>query len=405
MSFQTALSGLNAATTDLDVISNNVANVNTTGFKQSRAEFADLVNASPYSLSSTMAGAGVKTSGITQQFSQGNIDATTNVLDMAISGQGFFILNKDGAEVYSRAGNFSIDRDGYVVNPAQQRLQVFAPNSAGGFDAGRMIDMQLNITESAPVATQNITILSNLPADAAVPATTPFDATDSTSYNHTASLTVYDSLGVPHVATMYYVKTATANQWQAYTTVDGNAVGGAQTLQYSTAGALTTPAGGQITLPAWTPPTGAAPLNLTVDLASSTQYGANFSVNTLRQDGNTTGRLTGLSVDAEGAIYANFSNGRSEALGQVALANFSNTQGLQKMGDNAWGETYASGQPLIGQAATSAFGLIQASALEGSNVNQTEQLVDMITAQRNFQANAQMITTQDQIIQTILNIR
>lgn len=405
MSFQTALSGLNAATTDLDVISNNIANVSTTGFKQSRAEFADLIPASPYSLSNTLSGSGVKVSSVAQQFSQGNIEATGNVLDLAISGQGFFILNENGSQVYSRAGNFSIDRDGYVVNPARQRLQAFAPNSNGGFNTGSLGDLQLQVGENPPVATQNITISSNLPAAAPQPAASPFDPSVPTSYNHTTSLTVYDSLGVPHVASLYFAKTAIPNEWASYTTLDGNTVGGAQTLAYSNSGTLISPASGQLTLPAWTPPSGAAPVTVTLNLASWTQYGSSFSVNTLRQDGNTTGSLVGIAISDEGAVFANFSNGQSEALGQVALANFPNTQGLQKLGDNAWSESYDSGQPLIGQAGTSAFGLVQASALESSNVNQTEQLVEMITAQRNFQANAQMITTHDQITQTVLNIR
>ena len=190
-----------------------------------------------------------------------------------------------------------------------------------------------------------------------------------------------------------------------YTYVDGTAVGGAQTLQYSSSGALTSPSPGQITLPAYTPTNGAAAMTVTLDLGDSTQYGDAFSVLSLTQDGHTTGRLTGIDVSAEGVVSARYTNGVSQPLGQVALTNFSNPQGLQSLGDNAWAETYESGQPRRGQAGSADFGAVQGGGLEASNVDLTEQLVNMITAQRNFQANAQMIQTQDQITQTVINIR
>lgn len=405
MSFRTALSGLNAASADLNATAHNIANVNTTGFKQSRAEFADVFSVSPYGVARLQQGSGVRISGITQQFTQGNIDFTDNNLDLAISGEGFFTLSDGGARVYSRAGNFSPDRQGFVTNPSGQRLQVFAANPDGGFDTGRLSDLRLSITESAPVASSKVTVETNLPANAEPPAVTPFDPEDATSYNHTTSLTIYDSLGVPHVATMYYAKTANPNEWEAHTYIDGEAVGGAQTLQYSESGELTSPAGGGITLPSWTPDTGAAAITLDLDLAKSTQFGEKFAVNTLQQDGNTTGRLTGIEISSEGIVFARYTNGQSTALGQVALTTFPNPGGLQKLGDNAWGDTYESGQPVTGAAGTSSLGLIQSGALEASNVDLTEQLVSMIVAQRNFQANAQMITTQDQVTQTVLNIR
>lgn len=405
MTFRTALSGMNAASTDLNVISNNIANANTNGFKRSRAEFADVFPVSPYGLSSIQVGAGTRVSTVAQQFAQGNLEFTDNNLDIAISGQGFFVLSDRGSTVYSRAGNFGVDRNGFVVNPANQRLQVFPPNAAGSFDTGRRVDLRLEVGENAPSPTANVVIGNNLPANAAPPTTAAFDPADATSYNHTTSLTVYDSLGVAHVATLYYVKTANPNEWEVRSYINGDAVGGPTTLQYSDAGALLSPATGQVALPGWTPPTGAADIALTLDLAQSTQYGERFAVSELRQDGYTTGRLVGIEISAEGVAFARFTNGQSTALGQVAMANFSNPQGLQKMGDNAWAETFESGQPLVGQAGTSAFGLLQSGALEASNVDLTEQLVSMITAQRNFQANAQMITTQDQVTQTVLNIR
>jgi flagellar hook protein FlgE len=406
MSFRISLSGMNAAQSDLNVTSNNIANSNTTGFKQSRAEFADVYPTSAYGLSKNTIGAGVRLQRVAQQFSQGIVESTGKSLDLAINGKGFFTLSDGGSFVYSRAGNFGTDKDGYVVNPSNQRLQVYLPSASGtGFDTGRVSDLQLQSGDSAPQATSSVGVSANLPGDASAPITTTFSPTDPTSYNYTTSMTVYDSLGAAHSQSMYFVKTANPNEWQVNTYVDGTAVGGAQTLQYSNMGALTSPSPGRITLPAYTPTTGAAPLNITMDVSNSTQFGNTFSVSALTQDGHTTGRLTGIEVSAEGIVQARYTNGVSTPIGQVVLTNFANPQGLQPLGDNAWAETSESGQPLRGFAGSSEFGNVQGGALESSNVDLTEQLVNMITAQRNFQANAQMITTQDQITQTVINIR
>ena len=406
MSFRISLSGMNAANSDLNVTSNNIANANTTGFKQSRAEFGDVFPVSAYGLSRNTIGAGVRLNQVAQQFDQGNVEFTGKALDLAISGQGFFTLSNQGSSVYSRAGNFGADRDGYVVNPSGHRLQVYLPNASGqGFDTGRMSDLQLATGDSPPRATGDVQLGSNLPADAAPPTIAPFDSTDPSSYNHTTSLTVYDSLGAPHTQSLYFVKTANPNEWQVHTEIDGNAVGAATTLQYSDTGALASPNPGQFTLPAYDPGNGAAPLDITVDLGESTQYGESFGVSELVQDGHATGRLTGIEVSSTGVVSARYTNGVSNALGQVAMTNFANPQGLQPLGDNGWAETFESGQPRRGAAGNSEFGLVQGGALEASNVDLTAQLVNMITAQRNFQANAQMISTQDQITQTVINIR
>jgi flagellar hook protein FlgE len=395
---------MNAASQDLNITSNNIANVNTVGFKQSRAEFGDLFAVSAYGLSNVATGAGVRLQAVAQQFGQGNIDFTGRSLDLAISGQGFFTLSNNGATVYSRAGNFGADRDGYVVNPAGHRLQVFLPNTAGGFDTGRLSDLQLPTGDAPPAATRNVTVETNLPADATQPALA-FDPLDPNSYNETTSVTVYDSLGASHSQSIYFVKTANPNEWEMHTYIDGNPVGGAQVLQYSSSGALTSPSPGQITLPAAATTNGSAPLSITMDLGRSTQYGEDFSVLGLTQDGHSTGRLTGIETSPEGVISARYTNGVVQPLGQVAMTNFVNPQGLQSIGDNVWAETYNSGEPRRGQAGTADFGAVQGGGLEASNVDLTEQLVNMITAQRNFQANSQMIQTQDQITQTIINIR
>ena len=400
MPFRIALSGLNAAQSDLNVTANNVANTATNGFKGSRAEFADLFAVSLQGVSANSSGNGVRVSNVAQQFAQGNIEFTDSNLDLAISGQGLFILSDSGALAYSRAGAFQVDRNGFVVNSAQQRLQVYPPLGAGGFNTGGLSDLRLQTTDAAPQATSEVEYVLNLPASAVPPAVTPFDPNDPNTFNQATSLTLFDSLGAAHTGTLYFNKTANPNEWNTRLYIDGTAVdggvpGASITLQYSNIGALTAPAGGLAAFPTYTPATGAADMAVTVDLSRSTQFGANFAVNSVTQDGFTTGRLIGIDINETGIVQARFTNGRSQPLGQIAIANFSNVQGLQQLGNTQWAETFASGQALRGQAGNSGFGLVQSGALEASNVDITEELVTMITAQRNFQANAQMISTAD----------
>ncbi len=405
MTFRVALSGLNAASADLGVTANNIANSATTGFKESRTEFSELFAVSSQGVASLATGSGVKVSDISQQFGQGNIDFTDNSLDLAISGSGFFTISDNGALAYTRAGAFKTNADGYVVNSQGSRLQVYPALSDGGFNTGALSDLRLVTKESAPVATTGVNMLMNLPASATAPPTATFDPADSSSFNRATSLTVYDSLGAAHTATVYFVKGATDNAWQSHLCIDGAQVGGAQNLQFSDTGALTTPSNGINTYAAYSPATGAADMNVSLNFFGSTQYGSNFTVSSITQDGYTTGRLVGMDIDKSGMVQARFTNGRSLSMGQVALANFANDNGLQPLTDSNWAETFASGQALRGQAGNSGFGVIQSGALEASNVDITTQLVNMITAQRNFQANAQMISTADQITQTIINIR
>ncbi|MDH3643714.1 MAG: flagellar hook protein FlgE [Gammaproteobacteria bacterium] len=405
MPFRIALSGLNAASADLGVTANNIANVNTTGFKGSRAEFAEVFATGIQSRSSAVHGSGVRLTNVAQQFSQGNIDFTDNSLDLAIGGEGFFVLSDNGTRAYTRSGNFSVDRDGFVVNNLGQRLQAYPTAGNGIFNTGSLSDLQLTVGASSPQATTNAQVGVNLPANAQVPASPVFDPTDPNSFNHTTSATVYDSLGSAHTATIYFIKDPAVNTWGSQVYIDGNAVGGVNNLVFGPSGTLQTPAGGNVVLPAYTPATGAAALNLTFNYIDATQFGDQFGVNSLVQDGFATGRLTGIDVSQTGIVFARFTNGQSSPLGKVAMANFTNPSGLQQLGDTTWGETFASGDALLGEAGTSSFGLIQSGALEASNVDLTAQLVQMITAQRNFQANAQMISTADTVTQTVINIR
>jgi flagellar hook protein FlgE len=391
---------LNAASSDLNVTANNIANANTTGFKASRAEFADV-----FAVGAQAIGNGVRLASVSQEFSQGGVDFTDRGLDLAISGEGFFTLSDNGVVSYTRVGSFGVDRDGFVTNAQGDRLQIFPITNTGTFNTGTLADLQLATSDSPPQATTRTEFGINLPGNATPPPVAVFDPNNASSFNHSTAVTIYDSLGATHTANAYFIKTATANQWEARFYIDGTAVGGANTMVYSNLGVLTTPATGAFTLPAFNPTNGSAPITLTADLLNSTQYGSTFGVNQLNQDGFTSGRLSSIDVDTSGVIFARFTNGRSEPLGQVALSNFANPQGLRQLGDTSWGETFTSGDPVRGSAGTSSFGLIQAGALESSNVDLTEQLVNMITAQRNFQANAQMISTADQVTQTIINIR
>ena len=412
MPFRIALSGLNAASADLKTTGNNIANAGTTGFKSSRAEFVDIFAVSFGGVADTATGGGVRLSKVAQQFSQGNIDFTDNSLDMAISGQGFFLLDDNGTRFLSRAGAFSIDRDGFVVNNQGLRMQVFPATTSSGstiFDTGRLTDLQLSTSEGAPNPTSQITAVLNLDASDTLP-TAPFDIANPLpdQYNASTSLTVYDSLGSQHTATQYFVKTG-ANSWETYMYIDNTLVtsGGANSasLTFNPDGTLATPVNGQVTFDPYVPTTGASNLSIVVDYNQATQYGSPFSVSTLQQDGFAAGRLSGIEVDSEGVISARFTNGQSLVLGKVALGNVANPQGLSPQGDTVWGQTFAAGDLLLGEANTSSFGLIQAGALEASNVDIAAQLVNLITAQRNFQANAEVISTADTVTQTIINIR
>lgn len=431
MPFRIALSGLEAASTDLQVTGHNIANSSTNGFKESRAEFADIYANSVQDVSSTSAGRGVRVTRVAQQFSQGNIDFTANNLDLAINGEGFFVMEDTSGNIsYTRAGAFNADRDGYVVDHAGNMLQVFAPDGTGGYNTGATTDLQLPLLSGTPSATTAVTASLNLdPTETATATAIAFDPTLPATYDNATSTTVYDSLGVAHTMTMYYRESTTNNSWLVWSTVvdtDGTilpltpttgsstaapASGAypAAVMNFGTDGVLTPSSGsvdalGSVAYNAQAI-TGANALSLTFDYGDTTQYGSSFAVNDLTQDGYAPGRLSGVDIDNDGVVFARYTNGQSDPLGMVALAKFNNQQGLRQLGDTSWAETYKSGDVQLGAPGTSSLGLIQSGGLENSNVDISEQLVNLITAQRNFQANAQVITTADTITQTIINIR
>jgi flagellar hook protein FlgE len=402
-SFSIALSGLTAASSDLDVTANNIANADTIGFKSSRAEFADLYSSGAANLNQSVTGEGVQQISNAQQFTQGNVTTTSSNLDLAISGDGFFTLQSASGFAYSRNGQFQENSNGDVVSSTGQALQVYPPLANGTFNTGTLTNLNLQTAQSAPFATTGGAVILNLPANSAVPTGGAFDPTQSSTYNQSTSTQVYDSLGNAYPATFYFSATANPNVWNVNTTINGASAGATQTLTFSNTGTLTAPANGNLAF-AYAPTDGAQPLALSFNFSKSTAYGGAFGVTSITQNGYSTGQLSTVAIDAAGIVSAVYTNGRSTQLGQLAMANFPNPQGLKQLADNNWSATFDSGTVVQGTASTAGFGLIQSGALESSNTDLTTQLVNMITAQRAFDANAQVITTSNQESQTIIQM-
>ncbi|BFI97097.1 MAG: flagellar hook protein FlgE [Rhodanobacter sp.] len=402
MALNQALSGLNGAQSDLNVIANNIANANTTGFKGSRAEFADIYAVSGVNLSATAVGSGTRLTEVAQQFAQGDIQTTGNSLDMAISGNGFFVVNTGNGYAYTRDGAFQQDAYGNVVTEDGYKVQVYPYSTASGsVDTSTLTDLNLVTAQSAATPTTTATITSNLPANSTAP-TLAFDPTNPATFNNSTTFTVYDSLGTSHQATVYYVKTGT-NTWDANLYVDGQSAG-TQALTFSSSGTLTTPASGIVTYNALNYGNGANAQALSVNFSQTTQYGTAYAAGTISQNGYTAGALASIDVDNKGIVTANYSNGQSSELGQLAMANFQNLQGLTQLGSANWASSTSSGTAVMGTAGSGQYGTIQSGALEESNTSDTTaQLVDMIQAQRDYQANAQVLSTDNTLATTLFN--
>jgi flagellar hook protein FlgE len=420
MSFQQGLSGLNATSKSLEVIGNNIANANTFGSKSARAEFADVYAAALNGGGASQVGIGVQLAKVAQQFTQGNITTTENSLDLAINGSGFFQVRAGNTTVYTRNGQFKVDRDGFIVNNQGQQLMGYPADGTGVIQPGQATAMQLPSAGINPNATSAMQIEMNLDSRAAttVPASGSIDFSDPRTYNNATSLTVYDAKG-QDVAMTYYFQKSANDTWNVYATANGTSVNvdasgnplPVTTLDFPSSGGAptspTTPVAVDITA-ATTNAAGAqivVPLNMTMDFSGATQYGATFGVTDLKQDGYAPGQLSGISIEDNGIVMARYSNGQSKPAGQVELASFRNPQGLQSLGGNAWASSYASGNPILGTPSQGNMGVLQSGALEESNVDLTAELVNMITAQRIYQANAQTIKTEDQIMQTLVNLR
>jgi flagellar hook protein FlgE len=410
MSFQQGLSGLNASSKNLEVIGNNIANSQTYGAKSSRAEFADVYATAMNGAGANAIGIGVNLASVAQQFTQGNISTTDNPMDLAINGAGFFQVS-DGRNptLYTRNGQFKIDREGFIVNNQGQKLMGYQADAQGVVVPGQANPIQLPTAGIDPRATDAIELEMNLDARAAVTGAVALDVNDPSSYNNATSVTVYDAKGQDVALTYYFQKSAT-DTWNVYVTANGDMLPNMpHSLQFPANGGTPINGSGTLTLdvpatPAVNPQT--LPITgIALDLSNATQYGAGFGVTNLTQTGYAPGQLSGISIEGNGIVMARYSNGQSKPAGQLELANFRNPQGLQPLGGNAWASTFTSGDPVVGAAGDGNFGVLQSGALEESNVDLTGELVNMITAQRAYQANAQTIKTQDSVLQTLVNLR
>jgi flagellar hook protein FlgE len=420
MSFQQGLSGLNAASKNLEVIGNNIANANTFGTKTARAEFADMYAAALNGGGTVSIGIGTHLATVAQQFTQGNIKTTENPMDLAINGSGFFQVTDGKSPVtFTRNGQFKIDRDGFIVNNSGQRLMGYAADALGVIQPGQAVTLQLPTGGVSPAPTTEIDLEMNLDSRAGntIQAAAPFiDFNDADTYNNATSLTVYDANG-QEIALTYYFQKETSDTWRVYATANGTTVAGTAadpqpvtTINFAADGSapLSPLAPVAFDIPSTVNTQGASTLpmgGVLFDVTAATQFGSPFGVTDMKQDGFAAGLLTAIAIEPNGVIMARYSNGQSRPAGQVEVATFRNPQGLEPIGDNAWARTFASGDPIGGVPGDGSLGVLQAGALEESNIDLTGELVDMITAQRVYQANAQTIKTQDQVLQTLVNMR
>ncbi len=505
MSFNIGLSGLRAATSDLNVTGNNIANAGTIGFKQSRAEFADVYAATVLGTGKNQQGSGVLLASVSQLFNQGNINHTQNPLDLAINGNGFFQVSNNGALSYTRAGIFGTDQEGFIVDNFGYNLQGYVVDQNDQIMEGVVGNLQIKSTSQDPRATSSMRQSFNLNSTMNTPANGTFNPSDPASYNSSTSTNIYDGQGNAHTFTQYFVKTG-PNSWDMQVLIDGahphasaanfaaqnaataqdafddaitalNAAGAGDLvnnlmadagltiedpvnpparildpslnidqvragisrvgnnspvtvgLAFDTAGKLqqqnvtapyfTTNTDGTINLAQWTPglldgskppiliDNGAlmSPTGMMLDMRSASQYASAFAVTSVSQDGYTTGELSGVEIDDTGLIFARYTNGQSKVQGQVILADFANPQGLKPVGKTQWVQSLESGEPVRNPGRTGTLGAIEAGALEDSNVELSDQLVNLIIAQRNYQANAKTIETNSAITQTIINLR
>ena len=408
------ISGLNANGTALSVVGDNIANVNTVGFKGSRVNFADILSQNLGGGAGTsQIGRGVTVSTIQPQFTQGSFQTTGNVLDLAIDGDGLFIVKNASGTFYTRAGAFHINKDGYVVNPEGAKLQGYGVTSSGSI-SGSLGDINLSSTTVAPTATTSATITVNLDARKSGIAGA-IDMTDPNTYHFSTAITIYDSLGNPHLMTIYFQKDDTTPlQWNWVAGIDGGEIQGGTagtpyqvgsgTITFTSSGAYSSATGTSLTID-WLDTTGAADSSVTLDFSKSTQYGSASAAIFQSQNGSSSGALSSISVDQDGIITGLFTNGQTKKLAQVALADFENPSGLLKVGKNLFAESSQSGQPLIGKPRTSGKGSIASNSLELSNVDLAEEFVKLITYQRGFQANSRIISVTDDLLNELVNLK
>ena len=423
MGFAQGVSALSASAANLDVIGNNIANAGTIGFKSGSVQFSDVYAGSKIGL-------GTQVAGVAQNFTSGSVQSSTRVLDVAITnGDGFFRLASDGGEIaYSRNGQFDVDKNGFMVNSAGLKLTGFPVTATGTIAGGSPTALQFPTSGMAPKSTDAIAVQFNLDSRSKViPAATTFSATDPATYSYPNAVNIYDSLGNSHELVTFFRKTAStaadagppaipaSSDWEMYATADGQPLTAAGALgtaapigaiTFDSNGVMTAPTTGKMSFSGLQFPNGSSAMAFDMDITGTTQFGNDNTVNKLTQTGYTSGVLTSYAISQDGIVTGKYSNEQSNMLGQIVLSSFINPNGLQSKGDNVWAETSASGQPLTGKPGSGTkLGALTAGALEGSNVDLTAELVNLIIAQRTYQANSQTVKTQDQIMQTLINMR
>ena len=446
-SMYAGISGINANGAAISIIGNNIANVNTVGFKGSRAHFADVLTQSLSGASGrTQIGRGVILSDVSPTFSQGSFEVTSSGLDLGIEGDGFFLVrDNEESTYYTRAGQFSINSDGFVVNPEGYFLQGFQADTSGAV-SGTIDDVDVSSTATPPNMTSGVVITANLDSRVS-PIVTGFDEDDFSNTSHfSTAMTVYDSLGNGHLATVYFTKVyednagGTGNYWQWNAVSDGLAgtdVMAMGYLQFDTGGALVADDVADMDInptsprPLDVPPFLGLPVAMSdfdfdggvtqnqviaFDFGASltdggsgldgvTQFGSNSSTFFQNQDGYSSGSLKSISINQDGIISGLYTNGQTRTLGQVVLGTFNNPHGLIKMGKNLYRESYDSGQPIIGSPSSGGRGRLLSNSLELSNVDLAEEFIKLITAQRGFQANSRVITTTDELLGELVNLK
>lgn len=393
MSYSIAASGLNAVNEQLDGISNNIANAGTVGYKSMTTDFSAM-----YAGTQAM---GVSVDGTAQSISRGgSMVSTGNALDMAINDDGFFVLRDSAGNItYTRAGSFNTDKNGYIVNASGDYLQGYPVDANGALQTGTVTDLQIHTGSLPAQATSALTFSANFnAADVTIDTNAvPFDPANAASYSSTYTTTVYDSLGNEHAVSQYFTKTAD-NSWEVHYTFDGAVQPGSTAMTFDEQGKLVSPAA---PVPMTFSAPGAAPIEMTFDYAACTQYGSAFSVTTNAADGYASAEQNGVQVDGDGKVYATYSNGERLLQGQVVLATFPDENGLQAVSGTAWMETGESGTPLVGAPGSGTFGTLSTGMLESSNVDITSELVNLMTAQRNYQANTKVISASSELDQAL----
>ncbi|HEX3881876.1 MAG TPA: flagellar hook protein FlgE [Stellaceae bacterium] len=416
MSLLVELSGVQAAQTDIDTIGNNIANVSTAGFKGSSADFSDIYASSLIGAAgaSSTPGQGVNTTSISQLFTEGTINQTGDPLNVAINGSGFFQVETPSGIAYSRSGNFSLNNQGNLVNDTGAAVMGYGPSASGSgaSQSGPLSPIQISSGNIEAVPTSNLTLNVNLPStDPVIDTTaTPFSVNNASSYDESTTTSVYDSLGVSRTLTTYFSQVSgsgTPDQWATHwqlSNSDGGAVasGAGPNMVFNSAGQLTSGSG---TIAINNLPNGAANLSIAANFTGSTLSNLGFGVNAVNNNGNGAGQFTGIQIASSGEITGQYSNGLTRNFGTIALANFANPQGLVPVSNNIWQASVSSGPALTSAPGTAALGVLQSGALEGSNVDLSAQLVNLIAAQQAYQANVQGISVEQQNLQRLLTVQ